>query len=338
MMKHRVNNTVQKKLKKIDTTISQPASEPTTNQMINTSTKGWISGFIGVVIFAGSLPATRLAVMEFDPVFLSAARASIAALVSGVALLCIKQPLPTKADLFALMVVAFGVVIGFPLFSALALQYVTSAHAIVFLGILPLCTAIFAVWRGGERPSKQFWLFSVSGSVCVMGYALLSNGSTILSSVDAGHKALLGSLFMLVAVLTCGLGYAEGGRLSRTLGGWQVISWALLLSAPMMLLLAWWTLPNNLQYVSMSAWVGLLYVSLFSMFIGFVFWYRGLALGGIAAVGQLQLLQPFMGLALAAILLHETVSITMVISTLGAVLCVIGAKRGAKRKEGEKKI
>jgi drug/metabolite transporter (DMT)-like permease len=134
---------------------------------------------------------------------------------------------------------------------------------------------------------------------------------------------------MLGAVIACGLGYAEGGRLSRVLGGWQVISWALVLSLPIMLPIMWLTWPESLIEVSATAWAGLIYVSLFSMFIGFVFWYRGLALGGIAAVGQLQLMQPFMGLALAALLLHEMVSTDMLISTLGAVACVVGAKKYA---------
>lgn len=282
-------------------------------------TQGWISGFIGVVIFAGSLPATRLAVMDFDPVFLTAARAILAALLGGMVLRLLDQRLPTKADLPALAVVTLGVVVGFPLLSAMALQYVTSAHALVFLGILPLFTAIFAVWRGGERPPALFWLFALLGSSFVAGYAALSSGST----------SLMGGLLMLGAVMACGLGYAEGGRLSRTLGGWQVISWALVLSLPIMLPIMWLTWPESLAEVSIAAWAGLIYVSLFSMFIGFVFWYRGLALGGIAAVGQLQLMQPFMGLALAALLLHEMVNMGMLISTLGAVACVIGAKKYA---------
>ncbi|WP_352338305.1 DMT family transporter [Psychrobacter sp. 16-MNA-CIBAN-0192] len=282
-------------------------------------TQGWISGFIGVVIFAGSLPATRLAIMGFDPVFLTAARAILAALLGGAVLLLLKQRMPTKADFPALAIVTLGVVIGFPLLSALALQYVTSAHAIVFLGILPLFTAIFAVWRGSERPSALFWLFALLGSFFVAGYAALSSG----------HTSLVGGLLMMGAVVACALGYAEGGRLSRVLGGWQVISWALVLSLPIMLPIAWLTWPKSLVGISITAWAGLIYVSLFSMFIGFVFWYRGLALGGIAAVGQLQLMQPFLGLTLAAILLHETVSIGMLISTLGAVACMVGAKKFA---------
>lgn len=282
-------------------------------------TQGWISGFIGVVIFAGSLPATRLAVMDFNPVFLTATRATLAALLGGMVLLMLKQRLPTKTDLPALTIVTLGVVIGFPLLSAMALQYVTSAHAMVFLGVLPLFTAIFAVWRGDERPPALFWLFALLGSLFVAGYAALNSDST----------SLIGGLLMLGAVIACGLGYAEGGRLSRVLGGWQVISWALVLSLPIMLPIMWFTWPESLIEVSATAWAGLIYVSLFSMFIGFVFWYRGLALGGIAAVGQLQLMQPFMGLALAALLLHEMVSTGMLISTLGAVACVVGAKKYA---------
>ena len=124
-------------------------------------TQGWISGLVGVIVFAGSLPATRLAVMDFDPVFLTAVRATLAALLGGLVLLILKQRLPAKADLPALCIVALGVVVGFPLLSALALQHVTSAHATVFLGILPLFTAIFAVWRGDERPPALFWLFAL---------------------------------------------------------------------------------------------------------------------------------------------------------------------------------
>ena len=283
------------------------------------STQGWLSGFIGVVIFAGSLPATRLAVMDFDPLFLTGARATIAALLGGVVLLLLKQRMPKKTDLPSLSITAFGVVIGFPLFSALALQYVTSAHAIVFLGVLPICTAIFAVWRGNERPPRVFWLFAIVGSLFVAGYAAFSSSPT----------SLVGSLFMLAAVVTCGLGYAEGARLSRTLGGWQVISWVLVLSLPLMIALTIWQWQSSFTDISVLAWIGLFYVAVFSMFIGFIFWYRGLALGGIAAVGQLQLLQPFMGLMLASLLLHETISIGMMISTLGAIVCVIGAKRYA---------
>ncbi len=281
---------------------------------------GWINGFIGVAIFAGSLPATRVAVADFSPTFLTCARATIAALLGLALLLALRQARPRRSDLPALAVTALGVVVGFPLLTALALQHVTSAHSLVFLGILPLCTAIFAVLRAGERPRPAFWLFSMAGAAFVAGYAAMGG-------IEAAPQ---GDLLMLAAVIVCGLGYAEGARLSRTLGGWQVISWALVLSLPVMLLFTLLAMPASFSHVGAPAWIGLAYVSLFSMLIGFVFWYRGLAQGGIAAVGQLQLFQPFMGLGLAALLLHEEVNWTMLAVTLAAVACVAGAKKYAK--------
>jgi len=283
-------------------------------------TSGWINGFIGVVIFSGSLPATRLAVLEFDPVFLTVIRATIAGALALCLLWLFRERRPARDQWLSLLIVALGVVVGFPLLTALALQYVTSAHSIVFVGLLPLATAIFGVLRGGERPRPVFWIFSVLGSSLVVGFAI-SQGLTASPT---------GDLLMLAAILACGLGYAEGAKLSRTLGGWQVICWALVLSLPVMAVLSVWLAPASFSGISVSAWVCLAYVSLFSMLIGFVFWYRGLAQGGIAAVGQLQLLQPFFGLALAATLLHEHVSVGMLVVTLGVILCVAEAKKFAK--------
>ncbi|CAI8985597.1 Uncharacterized transporter YdeK [Pseudomonas sp. IT-P2] len=283
-------------------------------------TSGWINGFIGVVIFSGSLPATRLAVLEFDPVFLTVIRATIAGTLALCLLWLFRERRPARDQWLSLLIVALGVVVGFPLLTALALQYVTSAHSIVFVGLLPLATAIFGVLRGGERPRPVFWIFSVLGSSLVVGFAI-SQGLTASPT---------GDLLMLAAILACGLGYAEGAKLSRTLGGWQVICWALVLSLPVMAVLSVWLAPASFSGISVSAWVCLAYVSLFSMLIGFVFWYRGLAQGGIAAVGQLQLLQPFFGLALAATLLHEHVSVGMLVVTLGVILCVAGAKKFAR--------
>lgn len=287
---------------------------------LDTRTKGWINGFIGVVIFSGSLPATRLAVMEFDPVFLTMVRAAIAASLGLCLLWLFKEKRPARDQWMPLAIVALGVVIGFPLLTALALQYVTSAHSIVFIGLLPLATAVFGVLRGGERPRPVFWLFSILGSVLVMGYAVAQG----LSAAPAGD------LLMLLAVLVCGLGYAEGATLSRSLGGWQVICWALVLAMPVVLPLSLLLAPPSLRGISLPAWLSLGYVALFSMLIGFVFWYRGLAQGGIAAVGQLQLLQPFFGLALAAGLLHEQVSLGMVLLTVAVIGCVAGAKKFAR--------
>ena len=281
------------------------------------SASGWINGLLGVLIFSGSLPATRVAVMDFDPLFLTVARAAIAGLLALCLLLAFKEKRPTSADALPLAIVAMGVVVGFPLLTALALRHVTSAHSIVFIGMLPLATAVFGVLRGGERPRPAFWLFSCLGSALVAGFALLQGLSAAPTS----------NALMLAAIFICGLGYAEGARLSRTLGGWQVISWALVLSLPVTLPLAVVLMPQSFAGVSQPAWIGLAYVSVFSMLVGFVFWFRGLAQGGIAAVGQLQLLQPFFGLALAATLLHEPVTWPMLLVTVVVILCVAASRK-----------
>lgn len=281
---------------------------------------GLINGMIGVVIFSGSLPATRVAVMQLDPIFLTAARAAIAGFLALALLLIFRQKRPGRSDMVSLTIVALGVVLGFPLLTAFALQHVTSAHSIVFIGLLPLATAIFGVIRGGEQPKPAFWTFSLLGSALVVGFAF-SQGFA---------AAPLGDALMLAAIVVCGLGYAEGARLSRTLGGWQVISWALVISLPIMLVLSIILMPSSFEQIEMPTWLSLAYVSLFSMLIGFVFWYRGLAQGGIAAIGQLQLLQPFFGLALAATLLREPVSLLMLATTLAVILCVAGARKFAR--------
>ncbi|AZI88296.1 DMT family transporter [Kosakonia sp. CCTCC M2018092] len=290
------------------------------NKPAHPALAGWLNGLLGVVIFSGSLPATRIAVLEMSPFFLTFLRASLAGLLAIVLVCALREPRPQRAQLFSLLIVSGGVVIGFPLLTALALQHVTSAHSIVFLGLLPLCTAIFALLRGGERPKRAFWLFSLLGSLLVVAFALTQSHAV----------SLTGDLLMLAAVIVCGLGYAEGAALTRTLGGWQVICWALILSLPVMLPAAWLTQPATLVDISAQAWGALGYVSLFSMLIGFIFWYNGLARGGIAAVGQLQLLQPFFGLALSALLLNERVSPLMLLVTLGVILCVISSRKCAR--------
>ncbi len=286
---------------------------------LDKTTVGWINGFLGMLTFSASLPATKIALTGFDPLFLTTARAAIAGLVAAVMLLLFREKWPERQMFASFAMVSLGVVVGFPLLTALALRHVTSAHSIVFIGLLPLATASFAVLRGGERPRPAFWIFSGLGSALVVGFAFLQ-GIT---------AAPLGDLLMLCAVIVCGLGYAEGAVLSRKLGGWQVISWALVMSLPLMLGLAIFLQPATLQNIATGAWMGFAYVSLFSMFIGFVFWYRGLALGGTAAVGQLQLVQPFFALMLASVLLGEDVSPLMIGVTLAVVACVAGARKFA---------
>lgn len=274
-----------------------------------------------MIIFSGSLPATRLAVQDMDPLLLTFLRASIAGLLAIALLVGFRQKRPRLAQLVSLIIVSSGVVLGFPLLTALALQRITSAHSIVFIGLLPLMTALFGVLRGGERPRRAFWIFSLLGSLLVVGFALTQNAAASLS----------GDLLMLAAVIVCGLGYAEGAKLTRELGGWQVICWALVIALPLMLPASLLVQPASACHLGLL-WVALGYVSLFSMLIGFIFWYKGLAAGGIAAVGQLQLLQPFFGLGLSAALLHETVSPLMLAVTLGVVLCVVGSRKFGRQR------
>ena len=286
----------------------------------NSSREGWLSGLLGVLIFSGSLPATRIAGAGFSPLFLTSARAVIAALLGAVLLLALPQERPTRAEVIPLIIVALGCVVGFPLFTALALQHITSAHSIVFIGLLPLATAAFGVVRGGEQPKPLFWLFSCLGSAAVIVFAL-GRGGTF---------SLAGDLYMLAAILVCGLGYAEGARLSGHLGGWQVISWALIISSPVMVVLALTAWPVDITGIPPGPWLGLGYVAVFSMLVGFIFWYHGLARGGTASVGQLQLLQPFFGFLLASFMLGEEVTAMMFITTVAVIACVFLARRFAR--------
>ncbi|QIO05929.1 DMT family transporter [Acinetobacter shaoyimingii] len=286
-------------------------------------TLGWINGFIGMLIFSGSLPATKIAITSFSPEFLTCIRAVIATF-AGIICLCIFRQFNLRNihshQIKSLLIVGLGVVIGFPLFTAMALEHIDSSRAIVFVGLLPLATAIFGVLRASERPRLTFWIFAILGAGCVITF-MLSNASS--------QKIGIGDFYMLLSILLCGLGYAEGGLLSKTLGGWQVICWALIFSCPLMLFLMFYYLPSHFQPISIQAILGLLYVSLFSMLIGFFFWYKGLALGGVAQVGQIQLIQPFFGLLLSAFILGEHISLAMIFTAIAVVLCVLLAKKYA---------
>ncbi|WP_407639223.1 DMT family transporter [Acinetobacter larvae] len=278
----------------------------------------WITGLIAICIFAGSLPATKIAIMGFSAEFLTGARASIAGILALLMLCYYRQPLPNRQQLRGLGMIAIGVVFGFPFFTALALQYITSSYSTIFVALLPLSTAVFAVILGERLPKWPFWIFAILGSCSVVIYMFLRS---------SGELQWQGSLLMIIAILLCGLGYAEGGRLSRQLGGWQVISWALILALPVMLFLSYAYYPSDLDQVGLSAWLGMVYVSVFSMFIGFIFWYHGLAKGGVLKIGQLQLLQPFFGLILSALLLGESIDMMMFAVCSLVVLCVWSAKK-----------
>ena len=250
-------------------------------------------GFLGVLAFSFTLPATRVAVEQLDPTFVGIGREAFAALLAGLILLLARAPFPSRAQLRRLAIVAFGVVFGWPLFTAIALQDVTSAHSAVIVGILPAATAVAAVLRAGERPTRGFWLASLAGLIAVLGFAA-SQGAGLPSTAD---------LLILIAVALSAIGYAEGGALARELGGWRVICWAVLLSAPLTIPIALVAAAGSDVHADADAWLGFAYVAGVSALLGFFPWYAGLARGGVAKIGQVQLVQPLLTLAWSAALL-----------------------------------
>lgn len=297
------------------------ASTTQATQATQESRGMWL-GLVGVGIFSLTLPFTRMAVAELNPVLVALGRAVVAAIGSAVLLWWIGAPRPTPRQWRALAVTALGVVIGFPVFSSIAMRYVPASHGAVVVGILPLATALFGALRFGERPSTGFWIAAVAGSALVVGFALWQGGGEF-------HLA---DLALFAAVVAAAMGYAEGGRLSQEMGGQQVICWALLLSMPILLPVTLWLCWNYGVQASPRAWIGFGYVSLFSMFIGFFFWYKGLALGGIARVGQVQLLQPFMTLIGAALILGESLDARNILFALAVVAVVaVGRRMGIRR-------
>ncbi|WP_247869673.1 DMT family transporter [Herbaspirillum sp. ST 5-3] len=290
--------------------------------VIRQESRGMWLGTIGVAIFSLTLPFTRMAVAELNPVLVALGRAVVAAIGSGLLLWWLGAPRPTRSQLRALAVISLGVVVGFPVLSSIAMRYVPASHGAIVIGVLPLATALFGALRFGERPSVGFWIAAIAGSVLVIAFALWQGGGTL----HAADFALFG------AVVAAAMGYAEGGRLSQTMGGQQVISWALLLSMPILLPVTVWLGWRYGIDASPKAWLGFGYVSLFSMFIGFFFWYKGLALGGIARVGQVQLLQPFLTLIGAALILGEKMDANTVLFAIAVVAVVaVGRRMTIKR-------
>jgi len=287
-------------------------SEPSPPKSVSASA-GLLLGLIGVVIFGGTLPMMRIAVTEIDVMFLTAGRA-VAAGLAGMALLVLSGTrTPTRSELATLGVIALTLVAGFPFFASLAMVYAPASHGGVVLGIMPLATAAAAVVLVGERPSAGFWICAFAGSGVVLAASLRG----------ASEGFAIGDLSLLGAIISASIGYVLSGKLSRAMPGWAVISWALIFSLPLSVPLAWWSFPDNPGAVSLSSWSAFAYLAIMSQFVGFFAWNKGLALGGIARVGQMQLLQTFVTLGLAAWLIGEVIDI----ETIGfavAVVAIVG--------------
>jgi drug/metabolite transporter (DMT)-like permease len=277
-------------------------------------------GSLGVLIFSFTFPATKLALDGFSPWFVAFGRAAVAAFLAAAVLLARRAARPSRRQVARLVVVSGGVIVGFPLLSSLALQTAGSAHGAVVNALLPAATATAATLFGGERPGPLFWVATVVGVAIV----------TVFAVGESSGGIGIADVYLLVAVVVCGIGYAEGGALSRELGAIETICWALVLSLPLTLAVMLATLPAHEP--SAKALFGFLYNALASMFLGFVFWYAGLARGGVAKVGQLQLLQPLLTVAWSALVLSEHVGPAIVLTAVGVVACIAAGQRARVRR------
>lgn len=288
---------------------------------------GYFWGFIGVLIFSITLPATRMTAGFLDPVFVGLGRGAVAGALAILLLLILRVPLPEPKLIPRLLIVALGVVIGFPLLSTYAMQIVPSSHGAVVVGILPMMTAIAGAWLAHEHHTRIFWAAGIIGMILVAGFSLWKGGWTLQT----------GDLFLFLSVIAAAVGYAEGGRLAKEHGGWKVISWALALSFPILLLPTLLSIKPDYYSVPVSAWAGFAYVSVFSMLLGFFAWYKGLSMSGIGKVGQVQLLQTFLTLFFSFLLVGEKLELSYFIVAATVVSIILIGRWEPKAKAELKK-
>ncbi|WP_316195251.1 MULTISPECIES: DMT family transporter [unclassified Bradyrhizobium] len=285
---------------------------------------GFILGMLGVVMFSGTLPAMRIAVDGIDPTFVTAARAALAGIVAAACLIVLRRPYPKRSMWKRLATIAACLIVGFPLLSAFAMKIIPAIHASVIFGILPIATATAAVAIAGERPSSSFWIASAVGTCATIVFALRNGGFGALA---------LGDLLLLASIVIVAIGYALAGRLSIDLPGWEVICWALVMMLPLSVPAAFILLPTNVTAIPMSSWGGFLYVSLISQLFAFFAWNTGLGLGGIARVGQIQLLQTFLSIWLASWVNREPIdSDVMFFSVIVVASVLVGTRMRVTRQ------
>ena len=274
--------------------------------------QGMLLGFIAVAIFSLTLPITRQIIPYFDPLFIGLGRSVLATLVAAPILLIFKQPFPNKLQIKQLLITAIGIIAGFPVLTAYAMQTVPASHGSVVIGLLPLLTAVFAVIISHERPSLGFWISAVIGALLVIIYSLLQGGMEL-------H---IGDVYLVAASILGALGYALGAKIAKQLGGWQVICWINVLGFPFSLIGILLVNSENLELVPASAWLGFLYLALASQLFGFFLWYKGLVMGGTARVSQTQLLQPFLSILAAILLLGEQIDLGTYIFAIAVMFAI----------------
>ncbi len=293
---------------------------------LSRETMGLLVGGVGVVIFGITLPMTRLAVQGLDPFFVTTGRAALAGLIAALVLLIVRPTVPAGREWGWVAIGSICLVFGFPGFTGYAMQTVPSSHGGVVLGVLPLVTAGLGALVNGERPSPRFWLFAVMGALLVVGFTLLSGG-------DGLHLSM-GDLFLVGATLSAATGYIASAELARRRPGWEVISWLLVVSLPVTVPLALMSRPTAPFDIALGPWIGFAYVTIMSQYVGFFAWNAGMAMGGVARVSQVQLLQTFVTLAAAALILGEDVTLVTWIVAIAVLALVLAGRRAPVRKPG----
>ena len=279
----------------------------------------YLLGFAGVVIFGATLPVTRLALVDFTPWFVTFVRAGLAAAMALVALMVFKRPLRHSNEI-EIFIAGVLLIFAFPGMMALAMQTVPASHGGVILGFLPLATAVIANLIAGEKPSPKFWLLSILGAMIVFAYTMIS------SDIEGAAGFTIGDIWLVLAGLSAAFGYVLFGRLSRHTPGWEISSRALILNTPIIVIGIWWFYDASVLIASPSSIAAMIYLGAFSMYLGFCVWNAALAIGGIARIGQIQLLQTFITLLISALLLGEVLDL-LTIATAIAITVIIAFSR-----------
>lgn len=285
---------------------------------------GLMLGLVGIICFSLTLPFTSVAVEYFGATVVGIGRTVVAAFLVGIVLIVRKEKLPSPRQFKSLFIVAIGAVLGFPLLTSWAMESLPVSHGAVVLALLPLATAGFAMLRAGEIPSLKFWISSIMGSLAVIIYAL---------HLGIG-QVQLADLALLASVLILGLSYAEGGRLSRELGSWQVIAWSIMIGAPFFVIPVVLNLSTEMLQAPIHAWISFIYLAVVSQFLAYVAWYSGMAMGGIAKVSQIQYLQPFLMILFASIFLNESITFFTILIAVIVVFSVILGKNAPVSNRG----
>lgn len=282
---------------------------------------GLFWGLLGITAFSFTVPLTRVAVQHgaMSPLFVGSARAVLAAVLAVGALLLTRQKLPRSVQFVRLLVVAGGVVVGFPLLTSYALTAVPASHGAVVVAVLPAVTAVVVVLRTKEKPPRSFWVAASLGTIAAVAFAAVQG-----SGLDGLR---LPDLLLLGSVAAAAIGYAEGGLLARELGAWQTVSWALVVSSPLMIILTWLSVAAHAPTGGPAEWSALAYLAVVSMFLSYFAWYRGLAIGPMASVSQVQLVQPILGVCWAVLLVRETVTWQTILGGFAVVASALAVMR-----------